>query len=37
VCGHTVTLDQQSEAVAVEPRPEFLEALPAPALDPWEQ
>jgi predicted amidophosphoribosyltransferase len=37
VCGHAVTVDQQSEAAAVAPRPEFLEALPAPALDRWEE
>lgn len=38
VCGHAVTLEQQSEAAAVEPRPELLEALPAPAQrDSWEE
>jgi uncharacterized protein YjiS (DUF1127 family) len=36
VCGKTVTAEQQSEAAAVEPRPELLEALPAPAQDRWE-
>jgi double zinc ribbon protein len=37
VCGHAVTVDQQSEAAAVEPGPEFLEALPAPTVDRWEE
>jgi Double zinc ribbon len=37
VCGHAVTVQQQSEAASLEPRPEFLEALPAPALDRWEE
>jgi hypothetical protein len=37
VCGHAVTVQQQSEAASVEPPPEFLEALPAPALDRWEE
>ena len=37
VCGHAVTVQQQSEAASVEPQPEFLEALPAPALDRWEE
>jgi hypothetical protein len=36
VCGKTVTAEQQSEAAAVEPQPELLEALPAPAQDRWE-
>ena len=33
-CGHTVGREQQSEAAAVEPRAELLEALPAPAEKP---
>ena len=33
-CGHAVGPEQQSEAAAVEPRPELLEALPAPAEQP---
>jgi predicted amidophosphoribosyltransferase len=39
VCGHAVTPEQQSEAAAVEPKPELLEALPAPAPTPerWEE
>lgn len=37
VCGHGVTPERQSEAAAVEPAPELLEALPAPAQDRWEQ
>ena len=36
VCGKTVTPEQQSEAAAVEPQPELLEALPAPTQDRWE-
>jgi predicted amidophosphoribosyltransferase len=36
VCGKTVTAEQQSEAAAVEPHPELLEALPAPSQDRWE-
>jgi hypothetical protein len=36
VCGKTVTPEQQSEAAAVEPRQELLEALPTPAQDRWE-
>jgi hypothetical protein len=35
VCGRVVAPEQQSEAAAVEPRPELLEALPAPER--WEQ
>ena len=37
VCGKAVTPEQQSEAQAVEPRPELLEALPSPAQESWEQ
>lgn len=37
VCGKAVAPDQQSEAAAVEPSQELLEALPAPAQDSWEQ
>jgi hypothetical protein len=36
-CGQAVGVQQQSEAAAVEPRPELLEALPTPAPDRWEQ
>jgi hypothetical protein len=36
VCGKTVTAEQQSEAAAVEPPQELLEALPTPAQDRWE-
>jgi hypothetical protein len=36
VCGKTVTAEQQSEAAAVEPPAELLEALPTPARDRWE-
>jgi hypothetical protein len=36
VCGHAVAPAQQSEAAAVEPAPELLEALPAPAQERWE-
>jgi Double zinc ribbon len=36
VCGKTVTSEQQSQAASVEPPPELLEALPAPAQDRWE-
>jgi hypothetical protein len=36
VCGKAVTPAQQSEAAAVEPRPELLEVLPA-AQERWEQ
>jgi Double zinc ribbon len=34
VCGHAVTSEQQSEAAAVEPQQELLEALPAPPRSP---
>jgi predicted amidophosphoribosyltransferase len=37
VCGKAVTPAQQSEAAAVEPQPELLEALPTPAHERWEQ
>ena len=37
VCGEAVAPEQQSEAAAVEPRAELLEALPAPAQDRWEK
>jgi hypothetical protein len=37
VCGNGVTPERQSEAAAVEPTPELLEALPSPAQDRWEQ
>ena len=37
VCGKAVAAEQQSEAAAVEPSSELLEALPAPAQDRWEQ
>jgi uncharacterized protein YjiS (DUF1127 family) len=37
VCGEAVAPEQQSEAAAVEPRPELLEALPASAPERWEQ
>jgi hypothetical protein len=33
-CGHAIGPEQQSEAAAVEPREELLEALPAPAERP---
>lgn len=36
VCGTAVAPEQQSEAAAVEPRPELLDALPAPAQERWE-
>jgi uncharacterized protein YjiS (DUF1127 family) len=36
VCGQVVAPEQQSVAAAVEPRPELLEALPAPVQDRWE-
>jgi uncharacterized protein YjiS (DUF1127 family) len=36
VCGKAVAPEQQSEAAAVEPPPDLLEALPAPAQDRWE-
>jgi hypothetical protein len=37
VCGRAVAPEQQSEAAAVTPRPELLEALPTPAQDSWER
>ena len=37
VCGKALGPEQQSEAAAVEPRPELLEALPSPAQESWEQ
>jgi hypothetical protein len=37
VCGKVVTPAQQSEAAAVEPQAELLEALPTPTHDRWEQ
>jgi hypothetical protein len=37
VCGHVVEPEQRSEAAAVEPSSELLEALPAPAQERWEQ
>jgi DNA-directed RNA polymerase subunit RPC12/RpoP len=37
VCGKAVAPEQQSQAAAVEPRPELLEALPTPAQERWEQ
>jgi hypothetical protein len=37
VCGKAVTPEQQSEAAAVEPEPELLEALPTPAQERWEE
>jgi hypothetical protein len=36
VCGKAITPEQQSEAAAVEPQPELLEALPTPAQERWE-
>jgi hypothetical protein len=36
VCGKAVGLEQQSEAAAVEPQAELLDALPAPAQEHWE-
>jgi hypothetical protein len=36
VCGKAVAPEQQSEAAAIEPRPELLDALPAPAQERWE-
>jgi hypothetical protein len=36
VCGRAVAPEQQSEAAAVEPHPELLEALPAPNQERWE-
>jgi predicted nucleic acid-binding Zn ribbon protein len=37
VCGKAITPEQQSEAAAVEPPPELLEALPTPAQERWEE
>ena len=37
VCGHAVAPEQQSDAAAVAPQPELLEALPAPAAERWEE
>jgi Double zinc ribbon len=37
VCGQPVAPEQQSEAAAVEPHPELLEALPRSARDRWER
>ena len=37
VCGTAVGAEQRSEAAAVEPPQELLEALPAPPQDHWEQ
>ncbi len=37
VCGHAVAPEQRSDAGAVEPSPELLGALPAPARDRWEE
>ena len=37
VCGSAVEPAQRSEAAAVEPRAELLEALPAPPQERWEQ
>ncbi len=37
VCGKAVTPAQQSDAAAVEPRAEFLEALPTPTHERWER
>jgi hypothetical protein len=37
VCGKAVAPEKQSEAAAVEPKPELLEALPAPSQDSWKQ
>ena len=37
VCGKAVTAAQQSEAAAVQPQAELLEALPAPAHERWRQ
>jgi hypothetical protein len=36
VCGKAVAPEQQSQAAAVEPRPELLGALTAPGQDRWE-
>jgi hypothetical protein len=37
VCGKAVTLEQQSDAAAVEAPPELLEALPTAAQERWEE
>lgn len=37
VCGNAITPAQQSEAAAVEPQAELLEALPTPTHERWEQ
>jgi hypothetical protein len=37
VCGKAITPAQQSDAAAVEPQAELLEALPTPTHDRWEQ
>jgi hypothetical protein len=37
VCGKAVTPAQQSEAAAVEPKAELLEALPTPTPEGWER
>lgn len=37
VCGKAVTPAQQSEAAAVKPRVELIEALPTPAHERWER
>ena len=37
VCGKAITPAQQSEAAAVEPQGELLEALPTPTHERWEQ
>jgi hypothetical protein len=37
VCGKAVTAAQQSEAAAVQPQAELLEALPAPPHERWQQ
>jgi uncharacterized membrane protein YvbJ len=37
VCGEAVTPAQQSEAAAVKPRVELIEALPTHAHERWEQ
>jgi Double zinc ribbon len=36
VCGTPVGPEQQSQAAAVGPSPELLEALPTPPTDPWD-
>ena len=36
VCGTPVAPEQQSEAAAVEPKPELLDALPAASQERWE-